>query len=62
MRLIKFVAPRKRGMMHCRIKFHLGLHIASDVLDFGVLANVDSSTSLERSHKNNMKMTDGANT
>ena len=60
MRLIKFVAPRKRGMKHCRIKFHLGLHIASDVLDFGVPANVDS-TSLERSHKNNMKHT-GANT
>ena len=60
MRLIKFVAPRKRGMMHCRIKFHLGLHIASDVLDFGVPANVDS-TSVDPSHKTNMKIT-GANT
>jgi hypothetical protein len=60
MRLIKFVALRKMGMKHCRIEFHLGLHIASDVLDFGVPANVDS-TPLERSHKTNMKMT-GANT
>ena len=60
MRLVEFVAPRSRGMKHCRIKFHLGLHIAGDVLDFGVPANVDS-TPLECSHKTNMKVT-AANT
>lgn len=54
MRQTKFIAPRNAGMNHRTVKFHFLLHLASDILDFGVLRNTDSSA-CESNHKPNSK-------
>jgi len=52
--LNKYVARRQKGMKHKTIKVHLPLHIADDILDFGVPSNVDASIG-EKNHKKNIK-------
>lgn len=54
MRQTKFIAPRNAGMNHRTVKFHFLLHLSSDILDFGVLRNTDSSA-CESNHKTNVK-------
>ena len=48
-RHFKFTSPRLTGMLENTIKMHLPLHIARDILDFGVPSMVNS-TFLETSH------------
>jgi len=56
MRRMKKVAPRKSGMKHNTIKTHLVLHIAEDILDFGVPQNVNSAAA-ESAHIQLAKVT-----
>jgi hypothetical protein len=50
MRLVKFVAPRFKGMSNNTIKMHLVLHIHEDIINFGV-PEVMNSAYAESSHR-----------
>ena len=56
MRLVKFVAPRFKGMSNNTIKMHMVLHIHEDILNFGV-PEVMNSAYAELSHRPVAKLT-----
>ncbi|KAI2500694.1 hypothetical protein MHU86_13777 [Fragilaria crotonensis] len=56
MRLVKFVAPRFKGMSNNTIKMHLVLHIHEDIINFGV-PEVMNSAYAESSHRPIAKFT-----
>ena len=52
--LIKCYAPREKGQAWQIIKFHIVLHITSNIQDFGVPLNIDTSAP-EHNHIQNAK-------